>query len=370
METDATCSCNMAAGTLWNISSNNVHIVSPPGIKVERGVPMKQHTSFKIGGPADYFARPSSVNELIQLLQSARDSGIPSVIMGSGTNILVKDRGIRGLVISLVKMREEIEIESLNSEYAVVSASAGTILAALCRKTISHGLEDLSFAAGIPGTVGGAVMMNAGTGAGNISDQLISIDILDRHNNVITLERSQLLFSHRRVEFLRFPSDSGIGSDSRCDHLVSSSDTPLSLKDNNVLSLKDNNGCRPVINGFRPVIVSASFLLKRGSREKLERSWHSLMERRRASQPHGIPSAGCFFKNPDTGKSAGELIDMAGLKTRRVGDAMVSDKHANFILNLGSATAREVVTLQHIVKETVFEKFAVSLSEEVIIQGE
>ncbi|MBF0301599.1 MAG: UDP-N-acetylmuramate dehydrogenase [Desulfamplus sp.] len=347
--------------------------IFPSGIKIEKNVPMKNHTSFRVGGPADYFVRPASVTEFMQIIKSieiiraknlSNIYGFPCTIMGGGTNILVKDQGIRGLVISLTRMKEDVKITNLNhehtgiaehflysqqgfsskqfilSEHAIVSVSAGTSLTALCLKTIKLGLEDLSFAAGIPGTVGGAVMMNAGTGLGTISDRLISIDILDQDNNISTLDRSQLLFSHRKLEFV--PPF-----------------TPL----------------------FRPIILRASFLLTKGSREKVERSWKNLIQKRRASQPHGFPSAGCFFKNPDIVNStenlinqpiipAGKLIDMAGLKRKRVGDAMVSDRHANFILNLGNATASEILTLRNIVKETVFKKFGVHLSEEVIIQGE
>ncbi len=337
----------------------------PAGIKIEKNVPMKKHTSFKVGGPADYFARPSSLSELIHLMRSvgsirvgnmttqrtcsSSDNNImPCTIIGSGTNILVKDRGIRGLVISLVRMKNGIEMEDVDSGNVKVSASAGTILSSLCHKTIKLGLEDLSFAAGIPGTVGGAVMMNAGTGVGTISDRLVSIDILDEDGNIRTLykgykgqENAQLIFSHRKLEFA----------------------SPFALP-------------------FKPTILRVSFLLTKGSRQKVEESWVALIKKRRASQPHGFPSAGCFFKNPDTAAakhlveadkpivSAGQLIDMAGLKRKRVGDATVSDKHANFILNLGNATASEILTLKNIVKETVFEKFGVHLTEEVIIQGE
>ncbi len=345
----------------------------PSNIKIEKNVLMNRYTSFRVGGPADYFAKPASISELIQIIKSVKNINledrnsiyeIPLTIMGGGTNILVKDRGIRGLVISLSRMRDELIINDLNQEHAgiaehifysqkglpserfilsqhtIVSVSAGTALATFCRKTIKLGLEDLSFAAGIPGTVGGAIIMNAGTGVGTISDRLISIDILDQDNNIRRLDRSQLLFSHRELKFLcPFPAL------------------------------------------FRPIILRASFLLTKGSREKVENSWNSLIEKRRLSQPHGFPSAGCFFKNPQSNNatvkladlpiiSAGKLIDMAGLKKRRVGDAIVSDKHANFILNLGSATASQILTLKTIVKETVFQKFGIDLSEEVVIKGE
>ncbi|MBF0572340.1 MAG: FAD-binding protein [Desulfamplus sp.] len=383
-------------------------------IKIEKDVPMKKHTSFKVGGVADYFAKPSTISELIQLIDSIKKNEIPNInkmickngivsenqipctIIGGGTNLLVKDNGIRGFVISLGYMKNEIQIyknshndrgnitiskliefdqktdeinceKIKNGEQVKVSASAGTNLSTLCKKTIKLGLEDLSFAAGIPGTVGGAVMMNAGTGLGTISDYLTSIDILDRDNNIKTIDKSDLIFSHRTLEFKNLD-------------LPDSIDSKLSYKD--ALPLK-------------PIILRASFLLTRGSREKVELSWRRLIEKRKASQPHGFPSAGCFFKNPEinnleekalkqltvlSGKpkistnqttiSAGQLIDMAGFKKKRIGDAMVSDKHANFILNLGNAAASEIIILKDIVKEGVFKQFGIMLSEEVIIQGE
>ncbi|MBF0111640.1 MAG: UDP-N-acetylmuramate dehydrogenase [Desulfamplus sp.] len=311
----------------------------PYSIKFKKDVPMKRYTSFKVGGPADYFVQPTTLSELIAIISSMRLNNIPFTIIGGGTNLLVKDNGIRGVVVSLIRMKNEISIEPyvLEERFMVVSASAGVALAALCRKTIKLGLEDLSFAAGIPGTLGGAIIMNAGTGAGTISDLLISIDILDRDNNIKNLDRSQLIFSHRTLKFL----------------------PPFDLP-------------------FKPTILRASFLLSKGSKERVQKSWASLIDKRRATQPHGFASAGCFFKNPDIQNlesnsqilSAGQLIDMAGLKKKRVGDAMVSDKHANFILNLGSATASQILDLKNLVKDTVFQKFGVHLVEEVIIQGE
>lgn len=360
----------------WHVSSkSDSTVIFPAAIKVEKNIPMKHHTSFRIGGPADYFASPCSVRELILLIRSAQKCGIPCIIMGSGTNILVSDKGIRGLVVSLVRMRGEIEMQDLNNGCIVVSVSSGTTLAALCHRTIKLGLEDLSFAAGIPGTVGGAVMMNAGTGFGTISDRLISIDVLDKDNNLNTIDRSALIFSHRKLEFLTknqidshcrvsLKNESCLPGIARKPLLKSSE---INGDKSTSLSLADSKGNQKEL---KPVIVRASFLLKKGSREKVQRSWNALINKRKLTQPHGIPSAGCFFKNPGAEKSAGQLIDMAGLKKKRVGDAMVSDKHANFILNLGNATAQDVVTLKNIVKETVFEKFSINLAEEVIIHGE
>ncbi len=171
-------------------------------------------------------------------------------------------------------------------------------------------------------------MMNAGTGTSTMADHLYSIDILDRSGTIQTLGRSQLIFSHRKLEFPSLPDEK------------------------------------------IPVILSTSFLLKKGNRATIRASWQTLMDKRKASQPHGLASAGCFFKNPATGKSAGELIDKAGLKNRRIGDAMVSEIHANFIVNLGNATAHDILTLHDIIKQTVKEQFDTNLSAEVVIKGE
>ncbi len=301
----------------------------PRQLGIRENVMLKPYTSFKVGGPADYFAQPASVNELQTMVKIAGDKGLPCTIMGSGTNILIKDRGIRGLVISLVKMEKELEFIPQNDHETMVTTSAGTILALMCKKTMAHGLEDLSFAAGIPGTVGGAVIMNAGTGTGTISDHLHSIEIMDNDGTIRRVEKSELLFSHRKLEFISLYPES-----------------------------------------FSPVILKASFLLKKGSRDKILASWDTLMKSRKNSQPHGLPCAGCFFKNPPTGKSAGELIDRAGLKKKRVGDAMVSALHANFIVNMGNATAHDILTLHNIIKESVKEQFGINLSAEVIVKGE
>lgn len=330
---------------------------------IRENVPLKPYTSFKIGGPADYFAQPVCSDQLKQIIEIAGKNGIPCTIMGSGTNILVKDRGIRGLVLSLVKMEGEVRISSLNKNEFLVKAPAGTILASLCKKTMGHGLEDLSFAAGIPGTVGGAVMMNAGTGTGTISDHLCSIDILNYNGTIHTLNRDQLTFLHRKLEF---PSQAVKGHDSgqaagKAERTIKKISSPCS-----------GSSVKPEISkrSFTPVILTASFVLKKGSRDKVTASWKLLMDKRRVSQPHGLASAGCFFKNPANGKSAGELIDKAGLKNRRIGDAMVSEVHANFIVNLGNATAHDILALHDIVKSTVKREFNITLSAEVVIKGE
>ena len=321
----------------------------PEDVDIRKNEPMKAHTTFHVGGPADYFVQPQTVEGLRQTLVMAQKNEIPYTIMGSGSNLLVRDHGIRGIVISLAKLPRDLKIERHKSRPEIekndayrVKASAGMQLSALCKKTMALKLENLSFAAGIPGTVGGAIMMNAGTDLGTISHHLQSIEILDGHGKLKILPKCELTFSHRT---LRFPD----GMD------------------------KNPNFKYPEEKRFptaSPIILSATFLLTQGNPDKLKASWQDLMDRRKASQPTGVACAGCFFKNPDHGTPAGWLIDQAGLKRKRVGGAMVSDIHANFIVNTGNATAKDILDLQEIVKKTVKNRFGITLSPEVIITGE
>ncbi|MBF0199725.1 MAG: UDP-N-acetylmuramate dehydrogenase [Desulfamplus sp.] len=337
----------------------------PAKLNVRMDVPLKPYTSFKVGGPADYFVQPGDMRALGQVVEIARSNGIPCTIMGGGTNILVRDRGIRGVVISLAGFKNEISIQlqsndhknnngNENSQY-MVTASAGTILARLCRKTMSEGLGDLSFAAGIPGTVGGAIAMNAGTGTGTISSHLQSIEVLDGDGTIKTVAKDQLYFSHRHLEF----SASSLGS-----REMQQNDR---VKKNGVLKEKN---AKAISTAKLPIILKGSFLLQKTDRQKIMESWQAIMEKRKLSQPHGLPCAGCFFKNPAGGKPAGELIDMAGLKKRRVGDAMVSDIHANFIVNLGNASAGDILALMDIITARVEKDFGIILASEVTIKGE
>ncbi|MCP4117393.1 MAG: UDP-N-acetylmuramate dehydrogenase [Desulfobacteraceae bacterium] len=288
--------------------------------------PMARHTSFKVGGAADLFATPTSRDELIRIVTRARALGVPVSPMGSGTNILVRDKGIRGLVLSMKKINARPTITRISGTESLVTVSSGVILAALARFAMDHGLAGFGFAAGIPGTVGGAVMMNAGTALGTISDSLVSLEILTLDGEVKTVERSDLGFSHREISF----------------------------------------------NGFGPevLVLGADFLLAPGDRSAMQASWAAHLEKRRASQPGSAASAGCFFKNPDKERPAGLLIDKAGLKGRRCGNAMVSEAHANFIVNLGGATASDILALKRLVENEVKNQFNVDLKPEVKIDGE
>jgi len=302
-----------------------------PGTFEELGIKqnesMKKHTSFKVGGPADLFARPRSIETLEKTLGMAKAHELPLTIMGSGTNLLVKDKGIRGIVISMSHLKYPTTITPLRQGQYQVQVSAGTILTSLYRETMAQGIGGMRFAAGIPGSLGGAVMMNAGTSGGTMSDVVESIDIIDLQKGVITLPKSSLEFSHRCLAF--------------------------------------NDVCHR-----HPVVVGASLIMIRQDKKKIKAQWQDLLEKRKRHQPSHGAGAGCFFKNPPQGKSAGELIDRAGLKGFKVGNAMISSKHANFILNVGQATAQDIMTLKEIIEKKVLNEFGILLENEVKIAGE
>ncbi|GAB6142608.1 UDP-N-acetylmuramate dehydrogenase [Desulfocicer niacini] len=296
---------------------------------IRRNESMKKHTSFKVGGPADLFARPDSLDHLEKILCLAAKHELPITLMGSGTNLLVKDRGIRGLVISMTALKYPTVITPLEKDKYRVRVSAGTILAGLYRETMNHGICGMEFAAGIPGTVGGAVMMNAGTNEGTMSDVVESIDFMLPLRGIVTLPASALHFSHRNLAF-------------------------------NIDFHKRH----------QPVLVGVTLIMTPNDKIQIQTRWGNLLQKRKKNQPAHGASAGCFFKNPPRGESAGALIDQAGLKGFRVGDAMVSEKHANFILNTGQATARDILTLKQIIEEKVHNRFGILLENEVKIEGE
>ncbi|OQX22117.1 MAG: UDP-N-acetylenolpyruvoylglucosamine reductase [Desulfobacteraceae bacterium IS3] len=293
--------------------------------------PMSKHTSLRVGGPADVYAEPETPEEMIRLIRECGQSGINCTVIGGGTNLLVKDRGIRGLVISMMKFGSGV----CPSSEAVLSVSAGMKLGSLCRYCIDRGLEGMNFAVGIPGTVGGAVMMNAGTASGSMQDTVESLDVLLSDGAIRRVQRTQLHFAYRSLT------------------------TPLLMRRQNLSDFV--------------ALLAVRFCLRQGDPEKLKKEAQNMMEIRRKKQPVTVPSAGCFFKNPQGAynkHSAGELIERAGLKGKQIGGAQISEKHANFIINRRSATAADILTLAEIVRETVSEKFGIILETEVKIIGE
>jgi len=279
--------------------------------------PMRQFTSIKVGGPADSLFFPKDVDELRKLVRYARRKSIPFFILGKGTNLVVRDKGVRGWVISLTQGMKKIH---LNGE--VVEAEGGLPLQRLVQFTIQKGLTGLEPFFGIPGTVGGGLAMNAGAWGAELKDVLRSITLMKDDGEVVERSRPRLKFSYRRL------------------------DLPSSW-----------------------IILKGRFQLKKGKKEEILERVKSYSEMRKRTQPLDSPSAGSIFKNPKEGP-AGKWIEEAGLKGFRMGQAMISDRHANFIINLGKATAGEVIDLMELVERKIYEKKGISLEKEVKVVGE
>ncbi len=279
--------------------------------------PMRQFTSIKVGGPADSLFFPKNVDELRKVVRYARKRSIPFLILGKGTNLIVKDRGIRGWVISLTQGMKKVQMEG-----EVVEAEAGLLLQRLVQFSIQKGLTGLEPFFGIPGTVGGGLVMNAGAWGVELKDVLLSVTLMKEDGEVIERSRPRLKFSYR------------------------------------VLALPPSW-----------IILKGRLQLKKGKKEEILEQVKSYSEMRKRTQPLDYPSAGSIFKNPKEGP-AGKWIEEAGLKGFRMGQAMVSDRHANFIINMGKATAEEVINLMEWVEKKIYEEKGISLEREVRVVGE
>ena len=306
-------------------------LVSLLGPRVQFDVPMRRHTTLAVGGPADALAMPADIKVLTTLLSGARQRAIPWLIIGGGSNLLVRDGGIRGIVIALTPYFKGITTIDHGPGDVLVTAKAGTRLQTLCRYATEQGLAGMTFALGIPGSVGGAIAMNAGTADGCIGDTLEAITVLWPTGRLQRLGRADLDFGYRR---LSLPAPE-------------------------------------ITTGQRQgVLIDGTFMLPRTDSRQLRVSVQKIKEERKKRQPVGVSSAGCFFKNPSSGPSAGELIDKAGLKGTRLGGAEISSRHGNFIINRGNARAVDILTLAEIIETRVAAKFGVQLEPEVIIAGE
>ena len=290
--------------------------------------PMSLHTSFKVGGPAEIFVKPGSTELACRIITHAKAWDVPVLVVGDGTNLVVGDQGIRGLVMVLSAVPSDISSEENDDGSVLVHAHAGLRTRLLCRFALDRGYSGMNFALGIPGTIGGNVAMNAGTHLGAMEQVVHSLKVLNGSGNLKALERKDLSFSYRR---LGFPG------------------------------MADSSSA--------PVIFGASFCLHKGDRETIEKEAREILKTRTRNQPVSLPNAGCIFKNPENGQPAGKLIDMAGLKGRTQGGAMISDKHANFIVNTGSARAEDILFLIDLAREKVFQCFHVELETEVKIVG-
>jgi len=277
--------------------------------------PLAGYTSFKIGGEADVLVQPASREELLQIIAECRGSGAAFTVLGHATNVLVPDEGLRGVVIQLYPHFCGCRIDG-----DALVADAGALLSASANAALDAGLTGLEFASGIPGTVGGAIVMNAGAYGHEMADVCTSADLLLPNGEVVTLTKDEMAFGYRT-------------------------------------SITDSNG---------GIVLSASFKLKQGNREEIQAYMRDLNGRRRESQPLDYPSAGSTFKRPE-GHFAGKLIEDSGLKGAAIGGAMVSEKHAGFVINTGNATAKDVTELMTKIRETVQEQYGVTLEPEVKI---
>jgi UDP-N-acetylmuramate dehydrogenase len=283
--------------------------------------PLARHTSFRIGGPADAWVEVLSAAEIVRLHELAGANGVPLVPFGSGTNVLVSDRGVRGIVMHLGPDLRAMQW-STNGSGTRVRAGAGVRLAKLAAEAVARGLSGLEFAEGIPGSVGGGLLMNAGAFGGEIADVLDAVTGVDPQRGECRLPRTALRFGYRFAE---------------------------------------------VPPGF--IVTQAEFVLHAGDPETIRQRVEGLRRRRTARQPAGKPNAGSIFKNPE-GYFAGQLIEAVGMMGRRLGGAMVSEQHANFIVNMGGATAAEVKLLIDEIADAVWKQNAIRLIPEIKLVGD
>ena len=280
--------------------------------------PMSRHTSFRIGGPADVLVVPEDIPDLLALIRILSDMQVPFHIIGAGTNLLVKDEGIRGVVIKIANTISHVN----RLGDGILRCGAGALLPSVCRDAALKGLSGLEFASGIPGTVGGAVTMNAAAFGGFMAKLVDTAEVITYDGHQTRLDREDLEPGTKTTRVLKEPL----------------------------------------------ILVEVDFALKPDIPERVQKRMQEYLQERAYRQPLNLPSAGCAFKNP-TGEGAGRFIDAAGLKGVSRGGAEVSRLHANFIVNNGGATAEDVMSLMKHVQEVVYSKFQVILEPEVRILG-
>ena len=278
---------------------------------------MSGHSTFKVGGPADYYVTPQTYVQAAELVRLCETEGIAYHIHGNGSNVLYADAGYPGVIISIGKSLSEIKKDN-----NVLHAGAGVTLAMLAAYAADNSLSGLEFASGIPGTLGGAVTMNAGAYGGEMKDVLVSVTVCDREGNIKTLGNDELELGYRT----------------------------------SIIQKKDY------------IVLEAAMKLDKGDSQLIKGRMKELNARRREKQPLEYGSAGSTFKRPE-GYFAGQLIEESGLKGYRVGDAMVSTKHAGFVVNVGSATAEDVLSVIRHVQEEVRLRYNIELETEVKLIG-
>jgi len=279
---------------------------------------MSKYTSFKAGGIADTLVIPESLSELKKVLLELSKAESPYMIMGNGSNILVADGGYAGTIVKIGEAFSQVTASELE-----VTAGAGALMSSVANVAMEAGLSGFEFASGIPGSIGGAIFMNAGAYDSEMKDIVKYVDLISKDGaNDFRLSTDEMKFSYRHS----------------------------------------------ILQDIGSIVTSVTFVLNRGNREDIKAKMRELTEKRNAKQPVTLPSAGSFFKRPP-GQFAGKLIEDAGLKGLTVGGAKVSELHAGFIVNYDNATATDIIDLMNLVRNTVYDKFDVMLEPEVNIIG-
>ncbi len=286
--------------------------------RVFTGEAMSRHTTFKIGGPADYFLMPDKDTDVGRIVKICKESAIPYFILGNGSNLLVGDGGYRGAVIQIYKNMSAVTVEGTE-----ITVQAGALLSSVAAAAKNAALTGFEFAGGIPGTMGGAVVMNAGAYGGEMKDVLTEVTVMDEEGEIVTLPADKLELGYRTS----------------------------------------------IIKTAGYIVLEAKLLLKEGNPEVIRETMKDLTIRRTTKQPLEYPSAGSTFKRPE-GYFAGKLIMDSGLAGYQVGGAQVSEKHCGFVINAGGATARDVRTLMDNVRDIVYKKYGVTLEPEVKFLGD
>ncbi|SCI22339.1 MULTISPECIES: UDP-N-acetylmuramate dehydrogenase [unclassified Romboutsia] len=299
-----------------HIYESLLNIIDKNNIKVDE--PMKKHISFRVGGPADILVKPQSEEELSAVVKLIKEENIPYLIIGNGSNLLVKDGGIRGIVIELSDNFNDFEING-----NLVNIQSGALLSIVGKAVLREELKGFEFAAGIPGTLGGALAMNAGAYGGEMKNIVKSVRLMDMDGNIHEFSNEDMEFEYRK----------------------------------SILSRESY------------IVLSAIIELEKGNYDDIKNTMADFTQRRVTKQPLSLPSAGSTFKRP-TGYFAGKLIEDSGLRGLTLRGAQVSEKHCGFVVNLGNATAKDILDLMYVVKSTVNSKYGVMLEEEVKILGE
>nr|WP_294469409.1 UDP-N-acetylmuramate dehydrogenase [uncultured Sellimonas sp.] len=286
--------------------------------RVKEQEPMAGHTTFRIGGAADYYVSPADSEEVGKLIRLCSEEQVPYYIVGNGSNLLVSDQGYRGVIIAIGREMSRIEVEG-----CTIRAQAGALMSQIAAAALEHGLAGFEFASGIPGTIGGAAVMNAGAYGGEMKDVIEEVTAMDAKGSTIVLSKDELEFGYR---------------------------TSLVMKK-------------------KYIVLEVCIGLEQGAKEEIREKMEDFKQRRISKQPLEYPSAGSTFKRPE-GYFAGKLIQDTGLRGFTVGGAQVSEKHSGFVINKGGASAEDVNRLMQEVSDRVYEKFGVRLEPEVRRLGE